>query len=65
MQQGTFAAAAAAHDDEDVALVDREVQVVLNDEIAISHRQVLDYDVRLWRRIGSRIAQKLTRRLRS
>ena len=52
-----FAAAAAAHNDKDVALVHREIEIVLNHEVAIRHRQILDDDVRLPRRIASRITQ--------
>src|SRR5215471_10362359 len=45
-QKSAFAAPAAAHDDEDITSVDREVEITLNDEVAIRHRQVLDRDMR-------------------
>ena len=47
---GAFAAAAAAHDDENVTVVDREIQIAHQDEIPIPHGQVLDRYVRLWLR---------------
>jgi len=56
-QQRAFAAAAAAHNDKDVAFIDREIQVVMDHEVAIGHRQILDDDVRLPHRIALRIAQ--------
>src|SRR5271167_2553992 len=50
-QQRTLAASAAAHDDEDVAAPDHEVEIAHQNETAISHRQVSHDDVRL--RIGA------------
>ena len=47
LQQRALAAAAAAHDDEDVAAADGEIEVALDDEIAIGHVQILDRDMRL------------------
>jgi hypothetical protein len=43
--QRGLAAAVAAHDDEDVALVHREIEAALDDEIAIGHAQVAYFDV--------------------
>jgi hypothetical protein len=45
-QQGAFAAAAAAHDDEDVPPVDREREIPLDDKTAVRHGQVANDDVR-------------------
>jgi hypothetical protein len=47
-KQRALAAPAAAHDDENVAMGDRERQVPLDDEVTIRHRQVLDRDVRIF-----------------
>jgi hypothetical protein len=40
LQERTFAAARAAHDDEHVAATDREIQVSLNEKIPVRHREV-------------------------
>ncbi len=45
-EQGAFAATAAAHDDEDVAMLDSEIQIPLNHEIAVSHGQIFYCDMR-------------------
>ena len=44
-QQRAFAATAAAHDDEDVAAMHREVQVMLDHEVAVGHGEVPHRDV--------------------
>ena len=45
-QQGAFATAAAAHDNENIAPIDGEVHVALDNHIAIGHGQVGHGDVR-------------------
>src|SRR5262245_28121586 len=45
-QQSAVAAPAAGHDDKDVTPVDREVEIALNNEIAIGHRQIFHHDMR-------------------
>jgi hypothetical protein len=46
-QQRALAAAAAAHDDEDVTALDGEDEVALDHKAAIGHGQIPDRDVRL------------------
>jgi hypothetical protein len=46
-QQRALAAAAAAHDHEDVAAIDGKRQILLYDEGAVGHRQVFHPDDRL------------------
>ena len=45
-EQGALAAAAAAHDDEDIAMVDREVEIAHEHEAAVGHREIAHGDVR-------------------
>jgi len=47
VEQRALARAAAAHDDENVAAVDGEVQVALQHEIAVGHGQAVHLDVRV------------------
>ncbi len=46
-QQRAFAASAASHDDEDIAVADSEVDVAHQHETAIRHREVFHDDMRL------------------
>src|SRR6202043_1186594 len=46
-QQRALAAAATAHDDEDVAAPNNEVEIAHQNETAVRHRQVSHDDVRL------------------
>ena len=43
--QGRLAAAVAAHDHKDISLVDHEIQVMLDDDLAIGHGQIANLDV--------------------
>ena len=45
-QQRAFSASAAAHDDEDVAVLDGEIDIAHQHEAAIRHREVFHDDVR-------------------
>ena len=47
LQQRALAATAAAHDDEDVATEDREVEIALDHEVAVGHIEVFNGDMRL------------------
>jgi hypothetical protein len=44
-QQGALAAAAATHDDEDIAAPDGEGEIALDHEVAVRHGQTPDLDV--------------------
>src|SRR5262249_37865268 len=48
-QQGAFATPAASHNDKDVAMTHREVEVAHQDETPISHRKIADDDMRFRR----------------
>jgi hypothetical protein len=45
-QKRAFTAPAAAHDNKDIAAVDRKVKIALNHETAEGHGQVFDGDMR-------------------
>jgi hypothetical protein len=46
--QGAFTASAAAHDDENIAAVDRKREVPLNHKASVSHGEVLYGDMGLF-----------------
>src|SRR5215831_10982181 len=54
---GRYIARAAARHSRLGSSVDREVEITLNDEVAIRHRQVFDHDMRFPRDILAWIAQ--------
>jgi hypothetical protein len=47
LPQPLLAATASAHDDEDIAVIDREIEVSHEHEASVGHGQVADRNVRL------------------
>ena len=67
-EQGTFATATTAHDDEDITPLDGEIQVLLDNKTAVRHRQVINLDmhITIWCRSVQVISVfRLCRQLRS